>query len=228
MNLFLKINNHPIVIVTIKKNDYLKTITMKKIFKQGFVLMMISVIGFSQIIHSQSIYKINDSKDNNMKLSGTSTLHNWTMNAQTFTSDAQFGLTTGNDNQLASLKSLTFSLVVNNLKSGEKGLDKNAYKALKTERYKEIVYKLTSATVLPEKEKKYLIKTHGNLSIAGVTKEVTMDVYCTVNSDESITCTGSDNMKMTDYQVKPPSLFLGTMKTGDAITVDFTLVYNKK
>jgi hypothetical protein len=32
---------------------------------------------------------------------------------------------------------------------------------------------------------------------------------------------------MTDYSVKPPKFMLGAMKTGDAITLNFTLVYQK-
>ena len=32
---------------------------------------------------------------------------------------------------------------------------------------------------------------------------------------------------MSDYQMKPPSFMLGAMKTGDAITLDFVLVYTK-
>jgi polyisoprenoid-binding protein YceI len=199
---------------------------MKNNIKLILVLTVICMAGFGFSLHAQSIYKISDSKDNNMKLSGTSTFHNWTMNAQTFTGDAQFGFKPGNENQLASIKSLTFSLALLNLTSGEKGLDKNAYKALKTKQYKHIVYKLISATVLPEKENKYLVKAQGSLRIAGVTKSVAMDVHCVVNKDASITCTGSYKLNMTDYQVKPPT-FMVVMKTGDAITLDFTTVYTK-
>jgi polyisoprenoid-binding protein YceI len=197
---------------------------MKISFKQALVMLVICIIGCSQQLYSQETYKINESKDINMKLSGTSTLHKWTMNTKAFTGEAQFGFS---NHLLNTVKSLNFSLAVEDLKSGEKGLDKNAYKALKTDKYKDILYTLTSAKVSPGKENRYLIKAQGNLSIAGVTKEVSMDVYCVINGDKSITCTGSDKLKMTDYQVKPPSFMLGAMKTGDAITLDFTLVYKK-
>ena len=200
---------------------------MKTIFYKAWAIAAIFIMALSQHLYGQATYKINESKDINMKLSGTSTLHKWTMNAQTFTGDAQFGFSAGADHQLNAVSALNFSLVVTDLKSGEKGLDKNAYKALKTDKYKDILYILTSAKVSPGKENRYLIKTLGNLSIAGVTKEVSMDVYCTVNGDKSITCAGSDKLKMTDYKVKPPSFMLGAMKTGDAITLDFTLVYKK-
>jgi hypothetical protein len=200
---------------------------MTKTFKHAFLLTSISIIGFISLLPAQSTYKISESKDIDMKLSGTSTLHNWTMDAKTFSGDAIFFFTPGNANELSFLKALTFSLVVQDLKSGEIGLDKNAYKALKNGQYKDIDYALTSATVSPEQDGKYLLKTHGNLTIAGVTKNVDMDVYCVVNKDETITCTGSDKLEMTDYQVKPPTFMLGAMKTGDAITLNFTLVYKK-
>ncbi len=194
---------------------------------QKFMLMGILLIaGSTQLLQAQTKYKIQETKDIDMKLSGTSTLHNWTMETQTFTGEAQFGFKDG-DIQLSTLKSLSFDLNVTDLKSGEKGLDKNAYKALKTDQYKDIVYKLSSAKIMSEKDGKYLIKTQGNLSIAGVTKDVAMDVYAVVNKDGSITCTGSDKLLMTDYQVKPPKFMLGAMKTGDAITLNYTIVYKK-
>ncbi len=200
---------------------------MKKNIKQSILLIALSVIGSIGLSQAQSIYKIQETKDVNMKLSGTSTLHNWVMNAQNTTGVAQFGFKGAGDTQLNSLKSLTFSLIVTDLKSGEKGLDKNAYKALKSDQYKDIDYKLTSAIIKPESGGKYLIKTKGNLTIAGVTKEVDMDVYAVINKDGSITCTGSDKLNMTDYSVKPPKFMLGAMKTGDAITLNYTLLYKK-
>lgn len=197
---------------------------MKNIVKQAALLIAICITGLTNTLYAQSVYKLTDSKDINMKLSGTSTLHNWTMNAQTFGGEAQFDL---KEHQLSSLKALSFSLAVINLKSGESGLDKNAYKALKSNDFKSINYKLISASVSPDKGNKFLIKTHGSLTIAGVTKEVIINVLAVINADETITCTGSEKLNMTDYGVKPPKFMLGAMKTGDAITLDFTLVYKK-
>ncbi len=195
---------------------------MKNIFKISLIVA-ISTIGLTKNLFAQTAYKITDSKNNNMKLSGTSTLHDWTMNAQVFSSEAQFVLT---DHQISSIKALTFSLAAADLKSGESGLVKNAYKALNSTAFKSISYKLSFATVTPEGNK-FLIKAHGSLTIAGVTKEVIMDVHAVINADETITCTGSEKLDMTNYQVKPPKFMLGAMKTGNDITLDFTLVYKK-
>ncbi len=200
---------------------------MKNTLKICSIAFTIFSLACTFSVHAQSIYKIRHSQDIDMKLSGTSTLHKWTMEAQTFTGIAQFIFKKGSTTKLIDIKSLTFELAVKDLKSDEKALDKNAYKALKTDDYKDIVYSLTSAIVTPAKNNNYLIKTQGDLSIAGVTKSIAMDVSCLVNKDESITCKGSDKLKMTDYQVKPPTFLLGAMKTGDDITLDFILVYSK-
>lgn len=200
---------------------------MSNYFKRICLILTVSLFGVSYVILAQSNYKITESKDIAMKLSGTSTLHDWVMNAQTFTGEAQFVFEKSNTSQLKVIKSLSFNLIVTDLKSGEKGLDKNAYKALKTDRFKDIQYKLTDAVIVLEKPGRYLIKTEGMLTIAGITKEVKMDVYAVVNDDGSVTCKGSNKLLMTDYKVKPPKFMLGAMKTGDAITLNYTLVYKK-
>lgn len=197
---------------------------MKKNLTKWALMMGLCLMTFSPIAFSQSTYQIFDSKDNDLKLSGTSTLHDWSMEARTFTSEAQFDLSPG---QLTALKTLTFALDVQNLKSGESGLDKNAYKALNTDKHKEIVYKLISAKVSPGNGNKYQLETHGNLSIAGVTKEITMNVTLLVNTDASIVCSGTKKIKMSDFQISPPSFLFGAMKTGDDLTLDFNLVYHK-
>jgi polyisoprenoid-binding protein YceI len=158
---------------------------MKNNIKKMGLLIGFFVLGL-HYLQAQSVYKLADSKNIAMKLSGTSTLHKWDMNASIFSGRASFDFKPGSTKELASLKSLTFLLAVANLSSGEKGLDKNAYKALKSKQFKNIAYKLTSATVSPEGGDRYLLKTHGELTIAGVTKEIMMDVHCVVNSDGTL------------------------------------------
>jgi len=199
---------------------------MNKHIKKTVILSIFFLLGLNQL-QAQSFYKLADSKNNTMKLAGTSTLHKWDMTAGIFSSRALFDFKPGSTTELTSLKSLTFTLAVANLSSGENGLDKNAYKALKTKDFKNIEYKLASASILHESGDKFVLKTRGELTIAGFTKVIIMDVRCVLNNDGTITCTGNDTLNMTDYQVKPPTFMLGAMKTGDAVTLDFTVVYKK-
>ncbi len=200
---------------------------MKNEFRK-IVLLLIYLTGVSTILFAQANYKIAESKEIEMKLSGTSTLHDWVMNTNTVSGEAKFDFMEGSNSQLTSLESLSFSLIVQNLKSDSKGLDKNAYKALKTNKYKNIFYLLTTAIISPISENKYLLKTEGELTVAGVTKKIYMDVNCLINANGTITCNGKYKLNMTDYHVKPPSFMFGAMKTGDAITLDFNMVYIKQ
>lgn len=187
-------------------------------------LALIAMIGIANIGYAQAIYKIQDNKDLAMKLTGTSTLKNWEMDVKSSTGEAQFVFKTGSDSELVSVQSLTFSLEVKDLQSDSKGLDKHAYEALNADEFKDIHYELSSSTLSSEKGG-YLLKTKGKLTVKGVTNDIVMDVHLVVNKNSTITCKGSYKMNMTDYKVDPPTFLLGVMKTGDAITLDFAVVY---
>tara|TARA_R110002049_G_scaffold191337_1_gene360242 strand:+ start:6528 stop:7127 length:600 start_codon:yes stop_codon:yes gene_type:complete len=190
-------------------------------------LALIIMIGLTNIGYAQTIYKIGNSKNNSVEISGTSTLKDWEMSTESFNGNAQFSFKPGNDNDLTAVTSLNFSVLVKDLKSGTKGLDKHAYEALKAGAYKNILFILKSADVVPLKDNKYKLTINGTHNIAGVEKDMVMEVYATVNTDGSITFRGSDELKMTDYKVEPPTFLFGAMKSGDKITLDFTLVYEK-
>ncbi len=197
-----------------------------KITKHIKGLALIALIAIANIGYAQSTYKIHDNNNVAMKLSGTSTMHDWEMDATRAKGEAQLVFNEGSDSELASLKLLTFSLEVKDLKSDSKGLDKNAYKALKADTYKTISYKLSSSKQTPEKGG-YLLTTKGKLTVAGVTKNIAMNMHLTVNENNSIICKGSYQLNMTDYNVEPPSFMFGAMSTGDATTLSFEVTYIK-
>lgn len=187
-------------------------------------LALLAIIGLANIGHAQAIYKILDTKDLAMKLTGSSTVHDWEMDASKATGEAQFLFKTETTGELQAVKSLTFAIAVKDLQSDSKGLDKNAYKALKSDKYKNIQYKLSTSTIASEKEG-YLLKTKGKLTIAGVTNDIIMDVHYVINKNGAITFKGSYKINMTDYKIDPPTYLFGTIKTGDAIILDFSVVY---
>ena len=160
-----------------------------------------------------------------IQIRGTSNLHNWTMQTTDLVCNAKFQFPAGNDPQPDLLTELFLEVPVKNLKSGESLMDSRAYKALKATNFPNITFVLTSAIIVPTATDPFRIKSTGDLSIAGVTNPVSMDVGCTVNPDRTIVCSGSEKLKMTDFKIKPPSFMLGTLKTGNDLTIDFTVVF---
>jgi polyisoprenoid-binding protein YceI len=173
--------------------------------------------------NAQAPYRVGGSPS--MTLYGTSTLHDWTMTTHSFTANGEF--TISPDNQLASLNSLTVVLPVKNLKSEHSGMDDNAYDALHADKNKDITFKLTSADITPQGGNKYGIAAHGNLSIAGATKPVTLNANGVLNADQSLSVSGSVALTLSQFNIERPSFMLGTMKVGDVLKLNYSLIFVK-
>lgn len=158
-----------------------------------------------------------------LNLFGTSTLHDWSMSARSLAGNAQFEI--GTDGKLRAINALNFILPVKNLKGEKDGLNDNAYEALKTDKYADIRFTMTSSTITPTTGSSYLISAKGNLFIAGVTRPVTMQVSTQLNADGTITCSGTQALKMSEYNIERPSFMFGVMKTGDDLKLNYTLVF---
>ncbi|PPK87762.1 YceI-like domain-containing protein [Neolewinella xylanilytica] len=192
----------------------------------SLLFLLCCTLWLSAVGHAQTGYELRGEGDTSMRVLGSSTLHDWEMETANVTGDAVFVLADATEPALEAIKNLSFALRVEDLKSGNKGLDNNAYDALQAEEYPRIAYQLTSATLSPQ-AKGQLAKTRGRLTIAGTTRDIEMDVFVVVNADASVTCKGSYSLSMTDYDVTPPSFMLGVMKTGDVITLHFSVTYEK-
>lgn len=197
---------------------------MKNTFR-NILLALILVTGVSSFGYSQSSYEIDDLDGIDVVVKGTSSVRDWEMDATVGYGEANFIFKS--DSVLTSLDSLNFYIEVKDLKSGSKKLNKHAHEALNSDDYKVINYKLFSSTLTPD-SLGYLLKTVGKLTISGVTKDIEMDVYSVLNDNGSITCKGSYNLIMSDYDVDPPSLMWGAIKTHDAVILDFEVVYKKQ
>ncbi|HET6401480.1 MAG TPA: YceI family protein [Candidatus Kapabacteria bacterium] len=189
------------------------------------VFLMLALVAATRIADdaysAQAPYRIGGTPT--MTLYGTSTLHNWTMTAHSFTANGQF--TVSPDNQLTAIGSLSVVLPVQNLKGESGGLNSNAYDALKASTYKDISFTLSSAAITPDGGNKYKIAAHGNLTIAGTTKPITLNATGVLNADQSLSVSGSVAFKMSEYGVKPPTFMFGAMSAGDALTLNYALVF---
>ncbi len=179
------------------------------------VLMLVPAWGYAQ-------YTL-DASSSSLVVEGTSTLHDWEIEAEGMKGTASIDAS----GKLETVKSLSFTVVVDGLKSHKSGMDKNTYKALNEEKYPNITYTLTKVNGITDAGGgKYKVSTTGNLSIAGTTKSVNMDVVATV-SGTSVKFEGNYPMKMTQFDIEPPTAMLGSIKTGDEVTVKYTVNYKK-
>ena len=150
------------------------------------------------------------------KVSGGSTLHDWHMESNAAKGEGIFVVEAG---QFKSAQSLTISLVAETLKSGTKGLDSNAYKALNTQKNKEVKFVLKELTGSGA-----AFTAKGDLTIAGTTKAVSFPVKLTTSAGK-ITFEGSLDTKLTTFSVTPPTALMGTVKTQDEVKLSFKTTF---
>ncbi len=181
------------------------------------VFQTLALLAFSQVAYTANTV--------DLVVSGTSTLHDWDM--KSVKADCQAALTFSNTGQITGLKALHFSTPTDGLKSDHSSMDKNAYKALKTDKNPSITYTMTSVTVTPAGEGASTVKCKGNLTIAGTTLNEDIVAVCKVNADHTITVSGSKAVSMKDFNMAPPTFMFGTVKTGNDIVLKFNLVLKK-
>lgn len=183
------------------------------------IMVILSITVFAQQAQSQTPYKTITTSQ--IKVLGTSNLHDWDMTANSLTCEGTFQVKGG---VLQDISALQFSMPVTNLKSKESLMNTRAYKALNADTYKTITFKLTDASVVPAQK---IVKVNGNLTISGVTQPITLQSSYVINADESLTFKGSKAIKMSSFKIKAPSFMMGALKTGDEVTVEFLLKLKK-
>ena len=118
------------------------------------------------------------------------------------------------------VKSIVLTIPVEGMKSEKDGLDRNMYKALKAATNPNIVFRLRSADAGATPSE---FRVEGDLEVAGRRQPIEMIVRAS-ECPEGIVLEGSKALLMSSYGIKPPSMFLGTLKTNDQVVIDFRLV----
>lgn len=178
------------------------------------IVFTVTVLFTISAVSAQKTYSVQ--KDNTLKISGTSSLHDWDMTSTTATGRL---VGTFESQSLQSIQSLSVEMQAESLKSGKSGMDKNAYKALKTTQFKTIKFDLISA-----KKEGNIWTLNGTFQIAGVSKNVSIKAKESVNGSD-IVLEGSYDFKLTDYDITPPTALMGTVKTGDAVKITFKISF---
>lgn len=187
---------------------------------RNLTLLLIAVFSFQQI-QAQEV-KVNNT-NSKLTIFGTSNLHDWDMKAERMSGTATFKM---EDGKLTGIDKLNFAVDVESLKSGKSGMDKNAYSALNSNNHKTINYTLSRVTKVTETgSNTYTIEATGNLRIAGETKQVPI-TFTARTSGNRVTLSGKVPLNMTHYKVDPPRALMGTVRTGEELTIDFEVIYN--
>lgn len=190
--------------------------TKMKTNKIKLFAIAVALFGITSIATAQKSYSLDDKAA--FSVAGTSTLHDWEMKSASGTGTASFSIA---NSKLTDIESLSVTLLAESVKSEKKSMDKVAYEALKTDKNKNIKYVLKSA----EKVNETTWELTGTYTIAGVSKVYKTTVKTTVTKD-GLNMQGSNKITFAEFGMKAPTAMLGTIKTGQDLTIKFNLNFN--
>ncbi len=109
------------------------------------------------------------------------------------------------------------------LECGNGTMNAHMKKALKATEHPVIRFRIASYTLAKAAEGMKADLT-GTLTLGGVEKPVTVSALGKDEGDGTLRVTGSYELRMTDYGLKPPTLMMGTMKVNEKVNVGFDLL----
>ncbi|MCK0190975.1 YceI family protein [Arenibacter sp. F20364] len=179
------------------------------------ILTLLSLLFLVFIGYAQESYTL--SKESVLKINGSSTIHDWTVTANSMKGSMNMNANT--------IKNLLFQVEVAQIKS-ERGaaMDKKMHAALKMEDHPEVSFKLQEIKKTAGSENTFQI--NGMLNIAGVEKAVAITSEYQ-EAGGNYVFKGSKEIKLQDYDMEPPTAMFGQIIVGDNVTIDFDLVYTK-
>ena len=203
------------------------------IIAANLALVLLAILSVHAADQSTKYYARSGSK---MRIEGTSTIHDWqvegTLIGGYFEVGPGFPIEPGQSATPGKVDAHAEPFImVRTLKSIEKDgkpysdrMDEVMYEHLKAQQSPKISFHLTDLTLkepAKSKDTPFLFEAKGQVSVAGVTNDITMPVSVLPLADKKLKISGKTSLKMTDFKVDPPNpLGLG-IKTGDDIKIIF-------
>jgi polyisoprenoid-binding protein YceI len=185
-----------------------------KICTLALLLLALTIIN----VKAQEVYTVKSVK---AAVLGTSTLHDWESEITKIECTAHFKV---ENNNLKSIQNIHAKVLVKGIKSKEgKIMDNKTFEAFKYESNPYILFDAESAQVNMVSGQA-AVKAVGNLTMAGETKQVTLEGNGKLLPTGDFQIEVSKILNMTEYKMVPPTAMLGAIKVGSVVTVKLSLV----
>lgn len=157
-----------------------------------------------------------------LSIRGTSSMHDYVVSTKTLTISAAIASAedAGGLLQPDGLTGFELQIPVSSFTSDKDGLTKQMLKALKAEKHPMITFRLKGYAVEPSAGGGITVKPTGTLTVAGVERPIDLLLEVKKNAG-SLQVAGSRELLMTEFGIKPPTMFMGMLKTHDKVTIAF-------
>ena len=167
--------------------------------------------------------------DSKLWIEGTSTVRSFKCSATVIDGSVGYaGDLTGGLNEIAqAVDAVDVSVPAMQLDCKNDKMNSHMRKALKVDENPTIGYRLTSREIAPGVDGALTVTLKGMLTLAGQERELSMVAGAVQEPDGRYRVTGSAELNMKEFGIKPPSLMLGTMKVHDKVVVRYEILLNR-
>jgi YceI-like protein len=167
-------------------------------------------------------------------IEGTSTLHDWSSRTDSIGLVLRLAGGTAKPADAHGLEALiraksvhgvVADVPVHSLRSKESKLDRNLWRAMRTDEYPNVRFALSGYTLGPVRHGSdtLAVRAKGTLTICGRERPVELEALAHTDSG-GLWFVGSEELLMTDYGIKPPTMMMGTIRVGNRIQVHYRLL----
>ena len=166
-------------------------------------------------------------------ITGLSTIHEWSMSGSTI--DGSIDVAPEIAAAPASAEAwksdraalVSVKIPVAKINSPHDRMNRIMLEAMKAKSYPEVRYDLLEARALKGSPEAFVIETRGKLTVAGITRDLEMDVAAAKSGESRYVLTGEAPLKMTDFGITPPTAMMGTIRSADQVKVSFRWVVDR-
>ncbi len=173
--------------------------------------------------HSPEVVRYTLKMPSEMIIKGTSNIHNWESSVRKINGTALFEF---DETGLIEIKECVATINTKSIKSSKGSImDKKTWRALKADQYSRIEYTFRRMNMVSKSVEGFQASVSGDLMLAGVTRSVTFGIEGKVLANGAVEIWGSKAIRMTDFNIDPPSALMGTLTTGEVVTIEFHLTF---
>lgn len=123
--------------------------------------------------------------------------------------------------------SLQVDIRVDGFECGKNKMNRDLRNALKSDNFPEITFLFDSAELveMPDSPNEpFLVDVKGSLTVAGETRDIHFETRAYYLDVDKVRAIGNTTIRMTDFNVEPPTALLGLIQADDELTVKFDLI----
>lgn len=184
-----------------------------------------------QISKSNNMINTTLLETSSMTIIGSSTLHDWEVEAKDFSVQFQVPLAwfEAQENwEESDVTELKVTVPVDKLDGGKNKMNRDLKDALKFPEFQTIEFIWEQISFTDETETGRRAEVEGSVTIAGETRKISFDADLSLNESSQIVASGNVKLNMEEFGVKAPKAFFGVIRTDEIVNLLFEVLLERE